>query len=190
MQSWHALHLFFISVCIVLVNPARAEQSGPVVALQTSMGTLRIKLYAEAAPQTVKNFLAYVNAEFYDDTIFHRVIETFVVQGGGFTPELRLKPTGKPVRIETRNGLQNVRGTVAMARQGSKDTATSQFFINLKNNANLNRGVRSFGYTVFARVIEGMEIVDRISRVQTSRRGHMENVPILPVVLERVRLEQ
>ncbi len=154
------------------------------------MGAVRIELYAEEASQTVKNFLTYVNSGFYDDTIFHRVIESFVVQGGGFTPELRLKPTSKPVRIETKNGLQNVRGAVAMARQWGKDSATSQFYINLKDNADLNRGARSLGYTVFGRVIEGMEVVDCISRVQTSRRGSMEDVPILPVFLETVRLEQ
>lgn len=160
----------------------------PVVELQTSMGLVRVELLPEQAPLTVANFLQYVNSGFYDDTVFHRVIEGFVVQGGGFTPELRPKPTRKPVRIETKNGLPNERGAVAMARQWGKNTATSQFFVNLKDNTELDRGVRRFGYTVFGRVIEGMEVVDRISRVQTSRRGPMEDVPILPVFLEGARV--
>lgn len=190
MPIWHVALRLFLAICMVFVALGRAEQSGPVVVLETSMGTVRIELYAEAAPRTVRNFLFYVNSGFYDDTIFHRVVENFVVQGGGFTPELRLKPTAKPVRIETRNGLQNARGTVAMARLAGKNTGTSQFYINLRDNANLNRGVRSFGYTVFGRVIEGMGVFDSISRVQTSRRGQMEDVPILPVFLERARLER
>lgn len=152
------------------------------------MGEVRVELHPADAPKTVENFLAYVRSGFYDDTVFHRVIEDFVVQGGGFTPELQLKPTAKPVRIETKNGLRNKRGSVAMARQFGKDTATSQFFINLQDNANLDRGSRRFGYTVFGTVIEGMEVVDRIARVQTSRRGRMEDVPILPVFLETARV--
>lgn len=153
------------------------------------MGEVRVELHQADAPKTVENFLAYVQSGFYDDTVFHRVIEDFVVQGGGFTPELQLKPTAKPVRIETKNGLRNKRGSVAMARQFGKDTATSQFFINLQDNARLDRGARRFGYTVFGTVIEGMEVVDRIARVQTSRRGRMEDVPILPVFLETARVE-
>ena len=131
-----------------------------------------------------------MDSGFYDDTIFHRVIENFVVQGGGFTPELVMKPAGKPVRIETKNGIQNERGTVAMARRLGRNTATSQFFFNLKDNANLDRGARQFGYTVFGRVTEGMDVVDRISRVQTGRRGRMEDVPILPVYLESARVQR
>lgn len=176
--------------CASVAPAARPEAARPVVTLQTSKGNIQIELFPEVAPRTVRNFLAYVEAGFYDDTVFHRVIEDFVVQGGGFTPELVPKPTGKPVRIETKNGIRNDRGTVAMARQWGKDTATSQFFFNLKDNARLNRGSQSFGYTVFGRVIEGMGVVDRISRVQTSRRGPMEDVPILPVFLEAVRVQQ
>lgn len=169
--------------------PVPGETAEPVVALRTSKGVIRLELFPAKAPKTVENFLAYVNAGFYDDTVFHRVIENFVVQGGGFTPELELKPTFRAVRIETKNGLPNLRGTVAMARQWQKNSATSQFFINLKDNADLDRGARRFGYTVFGRVIEGMETVERISRVQTSRRGPMEDVPILPVFLESARVE-
>lgn len=159
-----------------------------MVVLETSKGEIRIELFPEIAPLTVRNFEHYVQSGFYDDTVFHRVIENFVVQGGGFTPELEQKPTGKPVRIETRNGMRNVRGTVAMARRFGRNTATSQFFFNLRDNARLDRGSRQFGYTVFGRVIAGMEVVDRISRVQTGRRGPMIDVPILPVILETARL--
>ena len=178
------------AACFALFLSAQAEEPRPIVALQTSMGVVRAELYPEIAPKTVANFLAYVNSGFYDDTVFHRVIEGFVVQGGGFTPELIPKPTLKPVHIETKNGMSNERGTVAMARQMGRDTATSQFFVNLKPNTTLDRGALQFGYTVFGRVIEGMDVVDRISRVQTSRRGRMQDVPILPVFLETARMEQ
>jgi len=164
--------------------PAMA-QTGPVVALETSKGLIKIELLPEQAPKTVENFLRYVDAGFYTDTIFHRVIPKFVVQGGGFTPELELKPTFEPTPIETKNGLTNDRGTVAMARMDDKDSATSQFFINLADNEQLNRSAFNFGYTVFGRVIEGMEVVDAIAEVQTSKRGIMDDVPILPVFLDR-----
>ena len=169
---------------------AQSPESRPVVAVETSKGTFRIELYPDIAPRTVDNFLSYVNSGFYDDTVFHRVIEGFVVQGGGFTPELRPKPTGEPVRIETKKGMLNVRGSVAMARGWGKDTATSQFFVNLNDNANLDRGTRQFGYTVFGKVLDGMDVVDRIASVQTSRRGPMQDVPILPVFLESARVER
>ena len=159
----------------------------PVVVLETSKGAIKIELFPREAPKTVENFLRYVDAGFYADTIFHRVIRGFVVQGGGFTPELDLKPTLPPVEIESRKGLENKRGSVSMARSLDRDSATSQFFINLSDNEQLNRGARSFGYTVFGRVIEGMEVVDRIAGVQTSRRGEMDDVPILPVLLESAR---
>jgi peptidyl-prolyl cis-trans isomerase A (cyclophilin A) len=169
---------------IVLCAAASAEPPLTVV-LETSKGTIEMELFPDAAPKTVENFLRYVDSGFYDDTIFHRVIPKFVVQGGGFTPELDLKPTFAAVPIETKNGLTNDRGTVAMARMDNKDSASSQFFINLADNDRLNRSGFSFGYTVFGRVVSGMEVVDAIAQVQTSRRGPMENVPILPVFLDR-----
>ncbi len=181
--------LVAVTACAATDAAGPSEAAGPIVVLKTAKGVIRIELFPAKAPKTVENFLAYVNIGFYDDTVFHRVIENFVVQGGGFTPELELKPTLKEVKIETKNGLRNLRGTVAMARQWQKNSATSQFFINLTDNADLNRGARRFGYTVFGRVIEGMETVERISRVQTSRRGSMEDVPILPVFLEAARVE-
>jgi cyclophilin family peptidyl-prolyl cis-trans isomerase len=166
---------------------ASAAGANPVVVLETSKGTIKIELFPQEAPKTVENFLRYVDAGFYADTVFHRVMRGFVVQGGGFTPEMELKPTLPPVKIESQNGLVNKRGSVAMARMADRNSATSQFFINLSDNEQLNRGARSFGYTVFGRVIEGMEVVDRIAGVQTSRRGEMDDVPILPVFLESAR---
>jgi peptidyl-prolyl cis-trans isomerase A (cyclophilin A) len=167
-------------------NPPPSS-GGPIVILETSKGTVKIELFHEGAPKTVENFLRYVDSGFYDDTVFHRVIRSFVVQGGGFTPELELKPTLAPVPIESRNGLENKRGSVAMARNLDRDSATSQFYINLSDNEQLDRGARNFGYTVFGRVIEGMDVIDRISAVQTSRRGQIDDIPILPVFLETAR---
>ena len=179
---------WLLSVAVACAT-GRSQESLPRVVIRTSKGEITIELDPGSAPRTVENFLTYVNAGFYDGTVFHRVIERFVVQGGGFTPELVPKPTLKPVRIETKNGLRNERGTVAMARQAGKDTATSQFFFNLQDNARLDRGARQFGYTVFGRVVEGMDVVDRISRVQTGNRGPMRDVPILPVFLESARVD-
>ena len=162
----------------------------PRILIVTTKGDIKIELFADQAPRTVENFLRYVDEEFFDDTIFHRVIRNFVVQGGGFTPELEMKPVHDGVKIESRRNLPNLRGTVAMARNDNKDSATSQFVINLKDNDKLDRKAVSVGYTVFGQVIEGMEVVDRISRVQTSRRGYMDDVPILPVFVETIRRVQ
>ena len=164
-----------------------AAEKRPRVLIKTAKGEIKIELFADETPRTVENFLSYVDEKFFDDTIFHRVIRNFVVQGGGFTPELEMKPVHEAVKIESRRNLPNLRGSVAMARNDNRNSATSQFFINLEDNARLDRKAVSFGYTVFGQVIEGMEIVDRISRVQTSRRGLMDDVPILPVFVESIR---
>ncbi|MBI1353487.1 MAG: peptidyl-prolyl cis-trans isomerase [Acidobacteria bacterium] len=169
----------------LLLAAAAFGQQGPRVRIETSKGAFTMELFPDKAPQTVENFLRYVDLRYYDDTIFHRVIPKFVVQGGGFTPELNQKPTLPAVPIETKNGLTNDRGTVAMARDGRKDSATSQFFINLGDNETLNRSAHGYGYTVFGKVIEGMETVDAIANVQTSTRGPMKDVPILPVFLDK-----
>jgi peptidyl-prolyl cis-trans isomerase A (cyclophilin A) len=166
---------------------AQPVSANPIVILETSKGTVKMELFPDEAPRTVENFLRYVDTGFYDDTVFHRVIRGFVVQGGGFTPELEMKPTLPPVEIESRNGLANNRGSVAMARNLDRNSATSQFFVNLSDNEQLNRGARSFGYTVFGRVIEGMDVVDRIAAVQTSQRGDTDDIPILPVFLDTAR---
>lgn len=163
------------------------DAQNPIVVIDTSKGALEIELYPEYAPETVKNFLRYVDDGFYTDTIFHRVIRGFVIQGGGFTPELDLKPTLDPIRIETKGDLLNERGAVAMARSTERDSATSQFFINVTDNAELDHTKRQYGYTVFGRVIAGMETVDAIAGVQTSTRGPMKDVPILPVFIDGAR---
>jgi cyclophilin family peptidyl-prolyl cis-trans isomerase len=175
-------------LAVALLAPALPAcwAQNPVVVLETSKGTIEIELYPEAAPKTVENFLKYVDAGFYADTIFHRVIRGFVIQGGGLTPELEEKPTMKPIRIEAQGDLLNERGTVAMARTNDRDSATSQFFINVADNAELDHSKRQFGYTVFGRVVSGMDVVDVIADVQTSTRGRIEDVPILPVFIDRV----
>jgi len=166
------------------------EKEKPVVVLTTSKGKIRIELDAEKAPITVENFLGYVDQGFYDGTVFHRVIPGFMIQGGGFTPEMKQKETGKPIRNEAGNGLENARGTLAMARTNVVDSATAQFFVNLTDNDFLNHtgeDPRSFGYAVFGRVVDGMDVVDQIAAVPTATRGPHQNVPSEPVVIESAR---
>jgi cyclophilin family peptidyl-prolyl cis-trans isomerase len=169
--------------------PPEPVPDGPVVALETSMGTIRIRLYKTKAPISTENFLGYVREGFYDGTIFHRVMPTFMVQGGGFTPDMKEKPARPPIRNEARNMLRNARGTVAMARTNDANSATSQFFINLKSNHSLDFGIMGAGYAVFAQVLEGMDVVDRIAAVRTGSRGEHDNVPDTPVVLKQARIE-
>ncbi|MFC0710302.1 peptidylprolyl isomerase [Azorhizophilus paspali] len=155
----------------------------PHVLLETSLGEIEIELEAEKAPISVKNFLSYVNAGFYDGTVFHRVIPGFMIQGGGFTADMQQKPTQPPIKNEADNGLHNVRGTLAMARPQAVNSATSQFFINHKDNTFLDHGARDFGYAVFGKVVRGMEVVDQIAQVPTGTRGMMRNVPREPVLI-------
>ena len=162
-----------------------SENKNPVVVIETAQGTVTVELYADKAPKTVENFLKYVDTGFYADTVFHRVIRGFVVQGGGLTPELEEKPTMKPIRLEAQGDLLNVRGTVAMARTNDRDSATSQFFINVADNAELDHSKQQFGYAVFGRVVAGMDVIDAIADVQTSSRGRRKDVPILPVFIDR-----
>jgi peptidyl-prolyl cis-trans isomerase A (cyclophilin A) len=160
----------------------------PMVIMSTSMGDIKIELYQDKAPETVNNFLAYVNEKFYDGTIFHRVIPGFMIQGGGFTPDMRQKPTGPPIKNEANNGLKNKTGTIAMARTSVVDSATSQFFINLTDNDFLNHGSRDFGYAVFGKVVEGMDAVNKIAGVKTGSVGMHRDVPQEPVVIESIRV--
>lgn len=166
----------------------------PLVKLQTSMGDIVLELNAQAAPVTVKNFLGYVQDGFYDGTIFHRVMSGFMIQGGGFTAEMEKKKTRKPIINEANNGLSNERGAIAMARTPDPDSATCQFFINHNSNSFLNYVDDSKpGYAVFGRVIEGMDTVDAIASVKTTRRKNqdgdiMENVPIKPVIIKSAKV--
>ena len=166
--------------------PATGEGNS-VVLIQTSKGTLKVELETERSPLTVQNFLAYADEGFYDGTIFHRVIDGFMIQGGGFGKDMTQKPTKAPVKNEAGNGLLNRRGTLAMARTNVVDSATAQFFINLADNDFLNHGSRDFGYAVFGRVVEGMDVVDAIAKVTTGRKGGHEAVPSEPVVIQSVK---
>ena len=167
-------------------------QPDPVVILDTTAGAITIQLYPEKAPDSVQNFLEYVRDGFYSGTIFHRVVTGYVVQGGGYTPDLVEKSTRPPVRNEATNGLSNARGTVAMARMSAVRSATSQFFINLANNAKLDHHGFSpddYGYAVFGRVIGGMDVVDRIAAMPTASRDGMEDVPVTAVVIKSATVQ-
>jgi peptidyl-prolyl cis-trans isomerase A (cyclophilin A) len=168
---------------------AEGKAKNPVILMETSQGTIKIELFEKEAPISVKNFLGYVNKGFYNGTIFHRVINGFMIQGGGFSTDFAQKPTGAPVKNEAANGLKNDRGTIAMARTGMPDSATSQFFINVKNNDMLNRpNPDGFGYTVFGKVIEGMDVVDKIKAVKTGFIHGMGDVPEQQVVIKSVKV--
>lgn len=160
-----------------------AAKSDTHVLLTTSVGNIELELDAQKAPLSVQNFITYVNEGFYNNTTFHRVIPGFMVQGGGFTATLHQKSTHPPIRNEADNGLRNQRGTLAMARTAEKDSATSQFFINIADNAFLDHGQRDFGYAVFGKVVKGMEVADKISQVKTENVGPYQNVPSTPVAL-------
>ena len=158
-----------------------------MVVFETSMGAFTIELYPEEAPTTVENFLQYVDDGFFDGTIFHRVIPNFVIQGGGFTEAMKQKPTRASILNEADNGLKNLRGTLSMARTSDVNSATSQFFINLADNAFLDHGTRDFGYAVFGKVVEGLDVVDAVAGVETGNRGGHQDVPLQAVVVRRAR---
>ena len=182
--------LFFFSTCSADEKQSTAKttvnDSENTVILLTNKGNIKLKLYPEKAPITVKNFLSYIDSGFYNNTIFHRIIPGFVIQGGGFSKEMNRKKTLPPIKNEADNGLKNLRGTLSMARTNIVNSATSQFFINLKDNDSLDHGSRDFGYAVFAEVIEGMEIVDKIASVKTTN-SPMPNIPVEQVVIESVK---
>jgi len=173
------------------VGESGEDAGKPVVLMETSLGEILIQLEPALAPVTVKNFLEYVNRGFYDNTVFHRVVKTFVIQGGAYSADLQRKPTGAPIRNEAANGLKNRRGTIAMARGVAVDSATAEFFINVADNPILNHqddSVQGYGYAVFGRVIVGMKVVDRIRVVETGKRKGLRKVPKLPVVIRSVRV--
>lgn len=160
-----------------------------MVKLHTRFGVITLELDAEKAPESVKNFLAYVEAGHYDGTIFHRIIKTFMIQGGGMLPDMSQKHTNAPIRNEAKNGLKNVRGSIAMARTNEPHSATSQFFINVVDNDFLDYpGQDGWGYAVFGKVSEGMEVVDQIRAVATGRSGYHSDVPVEPIVIDKAEV--
>ena len=183
--------LIFLSSCDVmqdmkkLIKPAKdTEEAEIMVLFSTNLGDIKIKMHTDSAPITVKNFLSYVNDGFYNGVIFHRVIPDFMIQTGGLTEDLKQKTTKPPIKNEADNGLKNKRGTVAMARTSETDSATSQFFVNVKDNPFLDHGARDFGYAVFGEVVEGMEVVDKIAALDTGPSGIFRDVPKTPVTIK------
>ncbi len=176
-------------VCALLVSLA-AHAANPQVEIATSQGRIVLELYPEKAPATVTNFLRYVKDKHYDGTIFHRVIDGFMIQGGGFTPDMKQKPTRAPVRNEAANGLRNAAYSIAMARTMEPHSATAQFFINVKNNDFLDYRAatpQEYGYCVFGKVIKGQEVVDRIRGVKTGPRPPHGDVPLTDVIIQSAR---
>jgi cyclophilin family peptidyl-prolyl cis-trans isomerase len=171
----------------------QAERKNPMVLISTSQGDIKVELYEDKAPITVKNFLDYVREGFYDGTTFHRVIPNFMIQGGGFDESMQQKSTKAPIKNEAGNGLKNEAGTIAMARTSVVDSATSQFFINAKDNDFLNHRDDSpggYGYTVFGKVVDGMDVVRAIEKVETTKKGMHGDVPKQPVVIKSITLVQ
>lgn len=177
-----------LAACLMCAAPAFAQK----VRLATSLGDVVIELDAEKAPKTVDNFVKYVQAKHYDGLIFHRVIDGFMVQTGGYRSDLSERPTRPPITLESRNGLSNRRGTVAMARSAVPESATSQFFINVADNSRLDQSNArdGEGYAVFGKVIEGMNVVDKIRAVPTQPSGMHQNLPATPVVIKQATLEK
>ncbi len=178
--------VMMLALIITTGSTARAERSNPLVKLETSMGEITLELYPDKAPATVANFLQYVKDGFFDGTIFHRVISTFMVQGGGFDAQMNQKPTKAPIKNEADNGLKNEIYTVAMARTMVPDSATAQFFINLADNQFLNHTAKTpqgWGYAVFGKVVKGQDVVDKIKAVPTTTKGMHQNVPVDAVTI-------
>lgn len=183
------------SLALLFSSFLHAEPQGgknPVVVLDTSMGTIKIELYPDKAPETVKNFLNYVEKKHYDGTIFHRVIPTFMIQGGGMTPGMGEKKTDGPIKNEAGNGLSNTKGTIAMARTGQPHSATAQFFINVNDNLFLDKEKArdGWGYCVFGKVIEGMDVVDKIKSVSTTSVGPHQDVPKEDILIKSAKKAQ
>jgi peptidyl-prolyl cis-trans isomerase A (cyclophilin A) len=179
------LTLISATAGIAAENPAK----NPVVAMETSLGTIKVELFQKEAPISTKNFLDYTKSGFYNGTVFHRVINGFMIQGGGFTPDMIPKKTNPSIKNEADNGLKNDRGTLAMARAMDPNSATAQFFINVVDNANLNRpNPDGAGYAVFGKVIEGMDVVDTIKAVKTGVVKGFRDVPETPVLIKSVKI--
>jgi len=173
---------FVVAISFAWAQPVHAAD--PVVILKTSMGEIDIQLDPTHAPISTENFLKYVNEKFYDGTIFHRIIPGFVVQGGGFTPDMTQKQTHPPIKNEATNGLHNLRGTISMARTNDPDSATSQFFLNLVNNSDkLDPDAAPGGYAVFGKITKGLDVLDKMATVPTTSKGPFQDVPVQPVTL-------
>lgn len=174
-----------------MATSAQGTAAAPRVKLATSQGDIVVELYPDKAPKTVENFLQYVRDQHYDGTVFHRVMSNFMIQGGGFTPDLQQKPTKAPIPLEATNGLKNDRGAIAMARTSHPNSATSQFFINTVNNPNLNApNPDGYGYTVFGKVVAGLDVVDKIRAVPVGDQGMHQNVPKTPITILKATLEK
>ena len=189
------LKLAVVAAVLALAGVARADN--PVVVVETSMGDFEVELFADKAPETVKNFLGYVDDKFYDGLVFHRVMKTFMIQGGGFEPGMKQKKTKDPIKNESDNGLSTAKGTIAMARTRAADTATSQFFINVEDNDKLDRAKAQdkVGYCVFGKVTSGMEVVDKIKGVKVAdiiENGRVvhEAVPTEDVVIKSIKVKK
>jgi cyclophilin family peptidyl-prolyl cis-trans isomerase len=189
-----SLLLFALAQATPAASPAASPSpspkpapAGPVVVLETTLGTIKIGLHKDKSPISVANFIKYVQARHYDGTIFHRVKPGFMAQGGGYDTKMVEKVTMSPIRNEGRNGLRNTRGSVAMARTNDPNSAAAQFFINVKDNHFLDFGIQGAGYAVFGEVLEGMDVVDKIVAVQTTQRGDHSDVPVVPIVIKTAR---
>ena len=183
MLSIKVIALCFMVLGAVAASGARA--ANPVVVMETNMGTIKIELFEDKSPITVKNFLGYVKDKHYDGLILHRVIDGFMIQGGGFEPGMKEKKTKDPIKNESANGLSNGVGTLAMARLPDPDSATAQFFINVADNARLDKA--GGGYCVFGKVVDGMEVVNKIKAVKTEIKGRHEGVPAQDIIIKSVR---
>ena len=186
-RRWMATVGLGLAAALAMAAPAWAQK----VRLDTSLGEIVLQLDAAKAPKSVANFVEYVKAGHYDGTVFHRVIPDFMIQGGGFDAEMKEKPTRAPIPLESKNGLPNLRGSVAMARTSMPHSATAQFFINVKDNAFLDAANArdGHGYAVFGKVVTGMDVVDKIWAVPTGNKGPYQNVPVTPVVIRKVSVE-
>ena len=180
-------HLFLLAAG--LLTGLSAVAANPAVEMKTNQGAVVIELFADKAPKTVANFLKYTEEGFYNGTVFHRVIDGFMVQGGGFTPDMQQKEVRAPIENEAKNGLKNSVGTLSMARTSDPNSATAQFFINLVDNGMLDYpGRDGWGYAVFGKVTQGLDVVQKIAKVKTGNAGMHQNVPSMPVVIESVKL--
>ena len=191
MHMWIQQGLKAMTVCtaLLLQQAAVAQNLSPKVVFQTTQGNFTVEVYPDKSPKTVENFLRYVKDKHYNGTVFHRVIPNFMVQGGGFTPNMQQKPTRDPIPLEANNGLKNDRGTIAMARTANPQSATAQFFINVVDNQNLNAPrPDGHGYAVFGKVVQGMDVIDKIRGVPTTNAGMYQDVPQTPVVINSATL--